>query len=99
MISAGANSGIVVSTVLETREYLPAMVEGRNGGDVEQRRVYSIYYYGTLTLPYKRGGERAVEAVAVRVDSGREQEMLLFYTRYRLLYILSYKRDSHSCIA
>ena len=41
---------------------------------VEQCRVYSIYYYGTLTLPYKRRGERAVEAVAVRVDSGREQE-------------------------
>ena len=66
---------------------------------VEQRRVYSIYYYGTLTLPYKRRGERAVEAVAVRVDSGREQETLLFHTRYRLLYILSYKRDGHSCIA
>ena len=47
---------------------------------VEQRRVYSIYYYGTLTLPYKRRGERAVEAVAVRVDSGREQEMLYYYS-------------------
>ena len=45
---------------------------------VEQRRVYSIYYYGTLTLPYKRRGERAVEAVAVRVDSGREQETFFF---------------------
>ena len=66
---------------------------------VEQRRVYFIYYYGTLTLPYKGRGERAVEAVAVRVDSGREQETLLFYIRYRLLYILSYKRDGHSCIA
>ena len=66
---------------------------------VEQRRVYSIYYYGTLTLPCRRRGERAVEAVAVRVDSGREQETLLFYTRYRLLYILSYKHDGHSCIA
>ena len=66
---------------------------------VEQRRVYSIYYYGTLTLPYKRRGERAVEAVAVRVDSGREQETFFYYTHYRLLYILSYKRDSHSCIA
>ena len=66
---------------------------------VEQRRVYSIYYYGTLTLPYEGRGERAVEAVAVRVDSGREQETLLFYTRYRLLYILSYKRDGHGCIA
>ena len=62
-----------------------------------QRRVYSIYYYGTLTLPCKRRGERAVEAVAVRVGSGREQETLLFYTCYRLLYILSYKRDlTHS---
>ena len=67
--------------------------------NVEQRRVYSIYYYGTLTLPYKRRGERAVGAVAVRVDSGGEQETLLFYTRYRLLYILSYKRDGRSCIA
>ena len=69
------------------------------GVPVEQGRVYSIYYYGTLTLPYERREERAVGAVAVRVDSGREQEMLLFYTHYRLLYILSYKRDGHSCIA
>ena len=66
---------------------------------VEQRRVYSIYYYGTLTLPCERRGERAVGAVAVRVDSGREQETSPFYIRYRLLYILSYKRDGHSCIA
>ena len=66
---------------------------------VEQHRVYSIYYYGTLTLPCKRRGERVVGAVAVRVDSGREQERLLFYTCYRLLYILSNKHDSHSCIA
>ena len=65
---------------------------------VEQHRVYFIYYYGTLTLPCKRRGERAVEAVAVRVDNGIAQETLLFYTRYRLLYILSYKRDGHSCI-
>ena len=63
---------------------------------VEQCIVYSIYYYGTLTLSYKRRGERAVGAVAVREDSGREQEMLLFYTHYRFLYILSYKCDGHS---
>jgi len=28
-----------------------------NGCVVEQRRVYSIYYSGTLVLPYRRGGK------------------------------------------
>ena len=71
----------------------PMSVSSWDLARVEQRRVYSIYYYGTLTLPCKRRGERAVGAVA-----GREQETLLLYTCYRLLYILSYKCDGHSCI-
>ena len=58
MISAGANSGIVVGTVLETREYSPAMAEGRNGGDLLKResRKYFLGWKGVSEpLPAEPG--------------------------------------------
>ena len=45
--------GLVVALAANGR------VHGLGVDSVEQRRVYSIYYYGTLTLPCKRRGERA----------------------------------------
>jgi hypothetical protein len=61
-----------------------AQAHSSRNPSVEQRRVYSIYYNGTLTLPSIEERGEAVEAVVVEVRWWERTRDVIITETYRL---------------